>query len=87
MNNKQKLPEWFQGVLYKHGEEVTNPFSGESIELTPEELSIYDFIIGAQMILEMKLNASKRVDIIKDMSRGISWFQHVNSKAYMVLLD
>ena len=52
---KQKLPKWFRGELYTHGAEVTNPFSGESYELSAEELSIYDFIIGAQMVFEEKI--------------------------------
>ena len=49
---KQKLPKWFTGELYTHGAEVTNPFSGESYELTAEELSIYDFIIGCQAVIK-----------------------------------
>ena len=30
-------------------EVVTNPFSGESYELTAEELSMYDLIMGSQI--------------------------------------
>ena len=46
--NKQKLPKWFEGELYTEGSVVTNPYSGEEAELTAEELSIYDFIKGAE---------------------------------------
>jgi len=81
---KQKLPKWFNGVLYTKGDSVTNPFSGDSIELSAEELSIYDFVIGAQYMLEIKGYDEK---IIKDMSKAIDWFRSSNSKAYMVLLD
>jgi hypothetical protein len=81
---KQKLPQWFNGVLYTKGDSVTNPFSGDSIDLTAEELSMYDFVIGAQYMLEIKGYDEK---IIKDMSKAISWFKINNSKAYMVLLD
>jgi hypothetical protein len=81
---KQKLPKWFNGVLYAKGDSVTNPFSGDSIELSAEELSIYDFVIGAQYMLEIKGYDEK---IIKDMSKAIDWFRTNNSKAYMVLLD
>jgi hypothetical protein len=81
---KQKLPKWFNGVLYTKGDSVTNPFSGDSIELNAEELSIYDFVIGAQYMLEIKGYDEK---IIKDMSKAIDWFRSSNSKAYMVLLD
>jgi len=81
---KQKLPKWFNGVLYTKGDSVTNPFSGDSIELNAEELSMYDFVIGAQYMLEIKGYDEK---IIKDMSKAIDWFRSSNSKAYMVLLD
>ena len=81
---KQKLPQWFNGVLYTKGDSVTNPFSGDSIDLTAEELSMYDLVIGAQYMLEIKGYDEK---IIKDMSKATSWFRINNSKAYMVLLD
>ena len=81
---KQKLPKWFNGVLYTKGDSVTNPFSGNSIELNAEELSMYDFVIGAQYMSEIKGYDEK---IIKDMSIAIDWFRSSNSKAYMVLLD
>ena len=81
---KQKLPKWFQGELYKKGETVTNPFSGQSYELTAEELSMYDFIIGASQLAEMGLVAPKNVD---DMRKGLMWFRKNNPEAYMVLLD
>jgi hypothetical protein len=74
---KQKLPQWFNGVLYTKGDSVT-------IDLTAEELSMYDFVIGAQYMLEIKGYDEK---IIKDMSKATSWFRINNSKAYMVLLD
>ena len=81
---KQELPKWFQGELYKKGETVTNPFSGESYELTAEELSMYDFIIGANRLAEMGLVAPKNID---DMRKGITWFRKNNPEAYYVLLD
>ena len=50
---KNNLPAWFKGECYTHGDTVKNPFSGEEYELTSEELSMYDFIIGSQMVMEM----------------------------------
>ena len=41
---EQKLPKWFQGMVYAKGETVTNPFSGETYELNGIELSIYDLL-------------------------------------------
>ena len=46
----QKQPKWFQGQIYSEGGEVRNPFSGETYELNGLELSLYDFIIGSQMV-------------------------------------
>ena len=50
---KQKLPDWFDGVLYEEGDVVKNPYSGESIELNNVELSMYDFVNGANFVIEM----------------------------------
>ena len=65
METKQVMPKWF-----------TNNFTGESIELTAEEVSMYDLIMGAQMLRQWDI-----------MEKGLSWFRRNNSKAYMVLLD
>ena len=83
---EQKLPKWFKGVIYKEGGEVTNPFSGESYELTGVELSLYDFIIGCQMVFDTVPNSmtSKR---IKEFQQALMWFRQNNPEAYYVLLD
>jgi len=82
---KQKLPKWFTGELYTYGAEVTNPFSGESYELTAEELSIYDFIMGCQAVFARQSGYTQK--IINDFDKALSWFRTNNAKAYMVLLD
>ena len=76
MENKQEMPKWFNGQVYSTGDTVSNPFTGESIELTAEELSMYDLIMGAQML--------QRYDV---MQKGLGWFRRANAEAYMVLLD
>ena len=81
---KQELPKWFNGELYKKGDVVRNRFSGESYELTAEELSMYDFIMGANQLMEMGMCAPKTVN---DMRKGITWFRKNNPEAYYVLLD
>jgi len=83
---KQKLPKWFNGVLYTEGDTVANQFTGEEIELTNVELSLYDFIMGCNMLFA---RGSNRVndDIIKDFDRALTWFRINNPQAYMVLLD
>jgi hypothetical protein len=81
---KVELPEWFQGEVYDEGAEVTNRFGGDSCYLTAEELSMYDFIIGASDLIEMGFYAPKTID---DMRKGLDWFRKNNAEAYMKLLD
>ena len=83
---EQKLPKWFDGELYEAGDEVRNPYSGEKIELTAVELSMYDFVMGATMVYEMG-GLSTDSKILKDLRKGFDWFKQHNAKAYMVLLD
>ena len=84
MTTETKLPKWFDGELYSEGDTVRNPYSGETYELTAEELSMYDFIIGANQLMEMGMIASKNQD---DMRKGLTWFRKNNPEAYYVLLD
>ena len=81
---KQNLPKWFNGELYEDGAEVTNPFSKEKYKLNNVELSMYDMIIGAQMVFNMGYRDDK---ILKDWRKGLDWFRTHSAKAYMVLLD
>ena len=87
----QKLPKWFNGEIYNKGEEVINPFSGESYELNNLELSMYDFIMGAQMTFavyqETQPNKPISEKLIKDFEKGLDWFRTNNAEGYMVLLD
>ena len=87
MNTKtktQKQPKWFQGQIYSEGGEVKNPFSGETYELNGLELSLYDFIIGSQMVFS-QFEATKKQ--ITDFDKALRWFRVNNPQAYMVLLD
>ena len=79
-----KLPKWFQGEVYTEGAEVTNRFGGDSCYLNAEELSMYDFVIGASNICEMGMYDEK---LIADLRKGLNWFRKYNAKAYMILLD
>ena len=82
----QSLPKWFKGSLYKEGGVVTNPFSKEEYRLTNVELSLYDFIMGSQMIMEVapKTMTGKQID---EFQKALTWFRQNNPEAYMVLLD
>ena len=57
-------------------ETITNPYSGQSVELPPEAVAVYDTIKGAEMLGNYDL-----------MNKGIRWFQQYYPKEYMVLLD
>mgnify|MGYP006092800379 FL=1 len=81
---KTKLPKWFNGQVYEHGDTVTNRFGGDSCYLSAEELSMYDFIIGASMMYETSVVHKK---LVADMRKGLNWFRKNNPSAYMTLLD
>ena len=86
--NKQTLPKWFTGEMYEEGATVQNRFSGEEAELTAAELSMYDFIMGATMMMEMGILKEEALEFgAKDLRKGLDWFRENNSKAYMTLLD
>ena len=83
---KQSVPKWFSGMIYDKGETVTNPFSGETYDLNGVELSMYDFIMGSQYIMEVapKTVTPKQVS---DFQKALNWFRKNNTEAYFVLLD
>ena len=81
-----KLPKWFKGQLYDEGDTVKNPFSGEEYELNNVELSMYDFIIGSQMVFEMAPHTVTE-EKVKNFNKGLDWFRKHNATAYMTLLD
>ena len=55
---------------------VTNPFSGESYTLSPEEVSVYDYLKGCELMGDYE-----------GLRKGIDWFMTNNAEAYMTLLD
>ena len=89
--NDTELPKWFDGIVYKEGDIVSNPFTGNQAILTPNELAMYDFIKGAEYTISVTFNddilhpeASK---LATAMQRGLTWFRKANPRAYMILLD
>ena len=82
---EQPVPKWFNGVVYDKGAVVQNRFGGDSIELNNVELSMYDFVMGASIVVEMGMFNTPQH--LKDLRRGLDWFKQYNPKAYMVLLD
>ena len=82
---KAKLPKWFKGSAYMDGATVQNRFSGEEYKLNNIELSMYDFIIGSTMVMEMA-GGWQHTDV-QELRKGLDWFRKHNAEAYMVLLD
>ncbi len=83
---KQTIPKWFKGMIYDNGETVTNNFTGAEYELNNIELSMYDFILGSQYVMEVapKSVTSKQITYF---NKALTWFRKNNAEAYMVLLD
>ncbi len=86
LKTEQELPKWFKGVVYKDGAEVKNPFSGETYELNGLELSLYDFIMGCNMVFE-HAPATMTTKRINEFQKALTWFRVNNPEAYYVLLD
>ena len=84
---EQKLPKWFNGELYEKGAVVQNRFGGGSIELNAMELSMYDFVMGASILVETTGPWEGDPKVIRELRKGLEWFRTNNSKAYIVLLD
>ena len=85
----KELPKWFDGELYVKGDVVKNPYSGDKCELNAAELSIYDFILGAQFTIDRLGGAFNPATskLQQQMAKGLSWFRSANPEAYMTLLD
>jgi len=85
IKSKNKLPKWFNGELYKEGGIARNRFSGEEYKLNNVELSMYDFVMGATVAMEMGIFNTPHH--IQELRKGLDWFRQHNAEAYMVLLD
>ena len=75
---KKTIQELFPGIMVfdKEPVMVQNPFSGESIELQPDEVAVYDYLKGCELMGDYK-----------GVRKGLDWFRSNNASAYMILLD
>lgn len=75
---KKTIFEMFPGItiMDKEPVEVRNRFGGDSIVLEPEELAVYDYLMGCELMGDMN-----------GLRKGLDWFMTNNPEAYMVLLD
>lgn len=83
VNDKEKqmsksIFQIFPGIKIMDSEpvEVCNPFSGEACILTPEEVAVYDYLKGCELMGDYN-----------GVRKGINWFIDNNAEAYMTLLD
>lgn len=70
--------EIFPGIAVLDSEpaEVKNPFSGQSATLNPQELAVYDYLKGCELMGDYR-----------GVRKGLDWFMKHNPEAYMALLD
>lgn len=90
MMKSKPMPNFKGNIeIYDEGGIVTNPYSGETYLLDAQELSIYDYIIGCQHIMEMNGGPFSPMTrgVQSEMAKGLNWFRKNNAEAYMVLLD
>jgi hypothetical protein len=69
-----RLP--FDCVVGTEFEDITNPYSGETVNCPPDFVAVYDTIKGAEMM--------GRHDHIQ---KGLAWASRYYPKLYMKLLD
>jgi hypothetical protein len=74
----KSIKELFPGIMIldEAPVEVQNPFSGETATLSPEEVAVYDYIKGCELIGDYT-----------GVRKGLDWFSRKNPEAYMTLLD
>jgi hypothetical protein len=74
----KSIKDIFPGIMILDNEPVSveNPFSGESVILSPEEVAVYDYLKGCELIGDHK-----------GLRKGLDWFIDNNSQAYITLLD
>ena len=77
-DNKEYTELPFKGVQIIDDEpvKVVNPYSGQSIMLTPTEVAMYDVTMG-----------SYAMGLYDEFYKGKEWFIDNNPEAYFTLID
>ena len=70
-------------------ETVTNPFSGQSIDMPKFAVAVYDVIMGSQQLASNydAKHGDGSCHLWQDVRKGLDWFRKYFAKEYMVLLD
>jgi len=88
----QKLPKWFNSMVFAEGDIVKNPhyygkfdtYNKETHELSANEFSMYVFILHSKNLYELNLLSTESY---KNMIEGREWFMKNNPNAFYDLLD
>ena len=75
MSKQPKCP-FKDAIVGTESEIVSNPFTGQSCELTPDAVATYDVLKGAEQLGMHKI-----------VQKGLDWFIKNYTKEYMILLD
>lgn len=72
------IQEIFPGIMVydKEPVDVQNPFSGDTFTLMPDEVAVYDYLKGCELMGDYE-----------GVRKGLDWFMKNNPEAYMTLLD
>lgn len=62
--------------IFDEPEMVRNPYSGESCELSPTAVAVYDYIKGCELFGDYN-----------GVREGLDWFRANYPREYMILLD
>ena len=73
----KKLPEWVNGQIYDKGDIIINPETNQELEINNTELSMHDFVMGAEMLIEMMGDKASK-DLIKYRDEGLEWLKQSN---------
>ena len=89
---EKKIPLPFKDADYSDPfemETVSNPFSGQSIDMPRFAVAVYDVTMGSNHIAESydQKHGMGSSPAWKDVRKGLDWFRQYFSKEYMVLLD
>jgi hypothetical protein len=71
-------------VIGSSPEMVTNHYTGESCELSPEQIAIYDFIKGSEVLIEV---GATEGSILINFNQALKCFREQWPKEYLTLLD
>ena len=77
----------FDCIVLEEAETVKNPFSGESVQLQPDAVAVYDCIKGAEMMAHAQNIDDGSHELWQTVRKGLDWFIKYEPKAYGVLLD